>query len=79
MRRLAERPPIYGSSLNSCCHGERKLVSSEGAKDLDPRRWRALILVSVAMLLSLSAWMTATSVSGELQAQWGLSSSQVAF
>ena len=46
---------------------------------MDPRRWRALILVSVAMLLSLSAWMTATSVSSELQAQWGLSSSQVAF
>ena len=46
---------------------------------MDPRRWRALILVSVAMLLSLSAWMTATSVSSELQAQWGLSSSPVAF
>ena len=46
---------------------------------MDPRRWRALILVSVAMLLSLSAWMTATSVSSELQAQWGLSSSQVEF
>ncbi len=29
------------------------------------------------MLLSLSAWMTATAVSPELQARWGLGSGQV--
>ena len=29
------------------------------------------------MLLSLSAWMTATAVSAELQARWGLGSGQV--
>ncbi|MDX1647306.1 MAG: MFS transporter [Longimicrobiales bacterium] len=45
--------------------------------DTDPRRWHALALVSTAMLLSLSAWMTATAVSADLQARWDLSSGQV--
>ena len=30
--------------------------------DDDPRRWAMLALVSLAMLLSLSAWMTCMSV-----------------
>jgi MFS family permease len=34
-------------------------------------------LVSVAMLLSLSAWMTATALGPELQQRWGLTASQV--
>lgn len=45
--------------------------------DADPGRWRALALVSIAMLLSLSAWMTATAVSGELALRWNLSAGQV--
>ena len=45
--------------------------------DADPRRWRTLVLVSVAMMLSLSAWMTATAVGPELQQRWGLTASQV--
>ncbi|MGB1658013.1 MAG: MFS transporter [Longimicrobiales bacterium] len=45
--------------------------------DSDPRRWRALVLVSACMLLSLSAWMTATAVSTELQFRWGLGAGQV--
>lgn len=36
-----------------------------------------LALLSVAMLLSLSAWMTATAVGAELQARWSLSPGQV--
>lgn len=36
-----------------------------------------LALVSSAMLLSLSAWMTATAVAPELQARWSLSPGQV--
>ncbi len=36
-----------------------------------------LALVSAAMLLSFSAWMTATAVAPELQARWGLSESEV--
>ena len=50
---------------------------SAAAADADPRRWRALALVSVAMLLSLSAWMTATALGPELQQRWGLTASQV--
>ena len=45
--------------------------------DADPRRWRTLVLVSVAMMLSLSAWMTATALGPELQQRWGLTASQV--
>jgi MFS family permease len=47
------------------------------AADRDPHRWWILALVSLAMLLSLSAWMTATAVGPELQVRWGLSRSQV--
>ena len=46
-------------------------------EDDDPGRWRALGVVSAAMLLSLSAWMTATAVAPELQARWSLTSAQV--
>ena len=45
--------------------------------DADPGRWRSLVLVSVAMMLSLSAWMTATAVGSELRQVWGLTASQV--
>lgn len=45
--------------------------------DAHPKRWRALVLVSGAMLLSLSAWMTATAISTDLQQRWDLSSAQV--
>jgi MFS family permease len=45
--------------------------------DEDPARWRALAIVSIAMLLSLSAWMTATAVGSDLQARWGLSEGRV--
>ncbi|MSR21243.1 MAG: MFS transporter [Gemmatimonadetes bacterium] len=45
--------------------------------DDDPRRWRMLALLSGAMLLSLSAWITATAVGPELQLRWGLSDGQV--
>jgi MFS family permease len=36
-----------------------------------------LAVLSVAVLLSLSAWMTATAVGSELQARWSLTESQV--
>ena len=36
-----------------------------------------MALVSCAMLLSLSSWMTATAIGGDLQLRWSLSSSQV--
>jgi len=45
--------------------------------DDDPGRWRALAVVSTAMLLALTAWMTATAVGAELQVRWHLTTAQV--
>jgi MFS family permease len=45
--------------------------------DSDPGRWRILALVAVGMLLSMSAWMTATAVGADLQARWDLTTGQV--
>ncbi len=47
------------------------------AADADPKRWRTLALLSAAMMLSLSAWMTATALGPELQQRWGLTAAQV--
>jgi MFS family permease len=43
----------------------------------DPARWGQLALVSVAVLLSLSAWLTATALAPEFRARWSLSASEV--
>jgi MFS family permease len=56
--------------------GRPALVAPRPADD-DPGRWTALAVVSLAMLLSLSAWMTATAVGPELQQRWTLSPGQV--
>ena len=40
---------------------------------------RALLLISVAQLLVLSLWFSASAVSDSLEAAWGLSRSQVAW
>ena len=45
--------------------------------DRDPSRWRALALVSLAVLLGMSVWFTASAVAPELERRWDLSSSQV--
>ena len=45
--------------------------------DRDPSRWRALALVSLAVLLGMSVWFTASAVAPELDRRWALSSSQV--
>jgi MFS family permease len=50
---------------------------TQDAIDQDPRRWSMLALLSAAMLLSLTAWMTATAVGSELQTRWALSDGQV--
>jgi MFS family permease len=39
-------------------------------------RWRILILLSVAELLGMSLWFTASAVAPQLQALWGLSAQQ---
>jgi MFS family permease len=45
--------------------------------DHDPSRWRALALVSLAVLLGMSVWFTASAVAPELQRRWDLSANQV--
>lgn len=43
-------------------------------RDADPRRWRILALVSLAELLGMSLWFTASAVSPQLQVLWNLDS-----
>ena len=45
----------------------------------DLRRWRILALLSIAVLLGMSVWFTASAVAPVLQVRWDLSSSQVAW
>jgi len=45
--------------------------------DSDPRRWRALALLSTAVLLGMSLWLAASAVAPELGARWGLSTSEL--
>jgi nitrate/nitrite transporter NarK len=45
--------------------------------DTDPRRWRVLGLVSLAVLLGMSVWFTASAVAPVLEIRWDLSPSQV--
>ena len=40
-------------------------------------KWRALALLSVAELLAMSVWFTASAIGPELQARWGLSATEV--
>ena len=49
------------------------------AGDNDPRRWRSLALVSLAVLLGMSVWFTASAVAPVLENRWDLSSNQVAW
>ena len=40
-------------------------------------KWRALALLSLAELLAMSVWFTASAIGPELQARWSLSGSEV--
>lgn len=59
--------------------GEPAPRTGVGPRPVDdhPDRWRALAVVSTAMLLSLSAWMTATAIGPALQERWTLTAGQV--
>ena len=43
---------------------------------ISPRAWGTLVLLSVAELMGMSLWFTASALSPELAAQWGLSEAQ---
>ena len=45
--------------------------------DHDPARWRALALLSTAVLLGMSLWFAASAVAADLGVRWGLSASEM--
>ncbi len=48
-------------------------------RDDDPKRWGVLALLSLAVLLGMSVWFTASAVAPELERRWDLSSNEVAW
>ena len=53
------------------------MTRSEAISEEGGTRWGALALLSLAELLAMSVWFTASAVGPELQMRWGLSPSQV--
>jgi MFS family permease len=51
-------------------HGDR------GLSDDAPARWRVLALLAAAEVLGMSLWFSASAVSGQYRALWGLSDAQ---
>ena len=51
----------------------RTSAPARGGNGEDPRRWRILVLLSVAELLGMSLWFTATAVGPQLAERWSLS------
>ena len=47
------------------------------APDADPRRWRTLVLLSLAELLGMSLWFAASAVGPQLGARWNLTVSEI--
>jgi MFS family permease len=45
--------------------------------DVDPRRWRMLLLLALAELLGMSLWFAASAVSAQFGARWQLSASSL--
>jgi len=47
------------------------------AEDIDPSRWRMLVLLACAELLGMSLWFAASAVGAQLGAQWHLTASSL--
>ena len=45
--------------------------------DIDPRRWRVLIVLALAELLGMSLWFSGSAIAPQLQARWSLTGSEV--
>lgn len=52
-------------------------VTAPGNVDVDPRRWRLLILLAWAELLGMSLWFAASAVSAQLGERWQLSATSL--
>ena len=48
-------------------------VSNTSPRAADPFRWRALALLAMAVVLSLTTWFSATAITPELKREWQLS------
>src|SRR5580693_6869028 len=48
-------------------------ASGSSPRAADASRWRVLALLSIAIVLSLTAWFSATSIMPELKREWHLS------
>ena len=51
----------------------RESTSGSLHREPDASRWRVLLLLSIAIVLSLTAWFSATSIMPELKHEWNLS------
>ena len=47
-----------------------------GLSDSGPGRWRVLALLALAEVLGMSLWFSASAVSGQYRALWGLSTTE---
>ena len=52
-------------------------MAESSTLDHDPARWRALALLSTAVLLGMSLWFAASAVAADLGVRWGLSASEM--
>lgn len=52
------------------------MTPGAAARDSHPARWRMLALLAAAELLGMSLWFTASAVSPQLRALWGLDAGQ---
>jgi MFS family permease len=65
-------------SLSVPADGSTRFGSSPAdVQDVDPRRWRVLVLLALAELLGMSLWFAASAVSTQLGARWQLSASSL--
>lgn len=52
-------------------------MPDQSTSDHDPARWRALALLSTAVLLGMSLWFAASAVAVDLGVRWGLTASEL--
>jgi len=54
-------------------------VNPDVADDTAPGRWRALVLLAITLVLSMTTWFSAAAVIPQLREEWGLSSGEAAW
>lgn len=54
-------------------------MNPDVADDTAPGRWRALVLLAITLVLSMTTWFSAAAVIPQLREEWGLSSGEAAW